>query len=139
MNLFGLVLVTKSEGEIADTRPKPVQPWDPYLKTDVGRLERIQHQAARFITRDHKTREPGCITKMLNRFRITNTREKKNSPTSNIYVQMVEGLVPAILPSDFITKTRPKRLIKWLFFFSLVLVILNLFSILVMQPGSLVL
>ena len=86
--------------------------WDPYLKTDVDRLERIQHQVARFITGDYKTREPGCITKMLNRFRITNTREKKNSPTSNIYVQMVEGLVPAILPSDFITKTRPKRLIK---------------------------
>ena len=61
--------------------------WGPYLKTDVDRPERIQHQAARFITGDYKTREPGCITKMLNRSRITNTREKRNSPTSNIYVQ----------------------------------------------------
>jgi hypothetical protein len=39
--------------------------WVPYLKTDVDRLERIQYQAARFITCDYKTREPGCITKML--------------------------------------------------------------------------
>jgi hypothetical protein len=61
--------------------------WDPYLKTDVDRLECIQNQAARFITGDYKTREPGCITKNAHRSRITNAREKKNSPTSNIYVQ----------------------------------------------------
>jgi hypothetical protein len=39
--------------------------WDPYLKTDVDRLERIQHQAARFITGDYNAREPSCITKIL--------------------------------------------------------------------------
>jgi hypothetical protein len=38
--------------------------WDPYLITDIDSLE-VKHQVARFITGDYKTREPGCITKML--------------------------------------------------------------------------
>ncbi|KAK7089679.1 hypothetical protein V1264_024363 [Littorina saxatilis] len=39
--------------------------WDPYLRRDTERLERVQRQAARFITRDYKSRSPGCVTDML--------------------------------------------------------------------------
>ena len=39
--------------------------WDPYLKQDVDRLERVQRQAARFIKRDYRTRETGCVGHML--------------------------------------------------------------------------
>ena len=39
--------------------------WDPYLKQDIDKLERVQRQAARFITGDYKTREEGCATGML--------------------------------------------------------------------------
>ena len=39
--------------------------WDPYLKQDVDRLERVQRQATRFIKRDYRTRETGCVGHML--------------------------------------------------------------------------
>jgi hypothetical protein len=33
--------------------------WDPYTETNINRLERIQRQAARFITGDYRSREKG--------------------------------------------------------------------------------
>ena len=39
--------------------------WGPYYVKDIDRLEKVQHQAARFISGDYATREPGCISKML--------------------------------------------------------------------------
>lgn len=86
--------------------------WDPYLKTDVDRLERIQHQVARFITGDYKTREPGCITKMLIDLELPTLEKRRTAQRLIFMFKVVEGLVPAISPSDFVTKTRPKRLIK---------------------------
>ena len=38
--------------------------WDPYMKGDIDRLDRIQRSAARFITRDYKSRQEGCVTNM---------------------------------------------------------------------------
>ena len=39
--------------------------WDPYYQQDIVKLERVQRQAARFITKDDRTREPGCVNQML--------------------------------------------------------------------------
>ena len=39
--------------------------WDPYNQSDIDRLERIQRSAARFITRDYRSGQEGCVTKML--------------------------------------------------------------------------
>jgi hypothetical protein len=35
--------------------------WDPYTETNIKRLERIQRQAARFITGDYRSREEGSV------------------------------------------------------------------------------
>ena len=86
--------------------------WDPYLKTDVDRLERIQHQAARFITCDYKTREPGCITKMLIDLELPTLEKRRTAQRLQFMFKMIESLVPAMSPSDFVTKTKTKRLIK---------------------------
>jgi hypothetical protein len=85
--------------------------WAPYLKTDVDRLERI-HQAARFITGDNKTREPDCITKMLIDLELPTLEKRRTAQRLTFMFKVVKGLVPAISTSDFVSKTRPKRLIK---------------------------
>ena len=36
--------------------------WDPYLKTEIEQLEKIQRSAARFISKDYKSRHEGCVT-----------------------------------------------------------------------------
>jgi hypothetical protein len=85
---------------------------DPYLKTDVDRLERI-HQGARFITGDYKTIEPGCITKMLIDLELPTLEKRRTAQRLTFMFKVVEGLASAIAPSDFVSKTRPKRLIKY--------------------------
>ncbi|KAL8581063.1 hypothetical protein ACOMHN_012714 [Nucella lapillus] len=35
--------------------------WDPYYNQNSENLERVQRQAARFITEDYRTREPGVL------------------------------------------------------------------------------
>ena len=41
--------------------------WVPYmyLKCDIDRLDRVQRTAVRFITGAYKSRQEGCVTKML--------------------------------------------------------------------------
>ena len=39
--------------------------WDPYTKRDIDQLEKIQRSAARFITKDYKSRHDGCVTEMM--------------------------------------------------------------------------
>ena len=39
--------------------------WDPYLSRDIEKLERVQRQAAHFITGDYHSREEGGVTGML--------------------------------------------------------------------------
>jgi hypothetical protein len=36
--------------------------WNPYLKGDIDKLERIQNRGIRFIKKDHMSRGPGSIT-----------------------------------------------------------------------------
>jgi hypothetical protein len=38
--------------------------WNPYLKGDIEKLERIQNRAIRFVKKDYKSRETGAITRM---------------------------------------------------------------------------
>ena len=45
--------------------------WDPYLKQNVDRLEWVQRQAVRFIKKDYKSRESGCMGCMLQELKLT--------------------------------------------------------------------
>jgi hypothetical protein len=38
--------------------------WNPYLKGDIDKLERIQNRAISFVKKDYKSRETGAITRM---------------------------------------------------------------------------
>jgi hypothetical protein len=44
--------------------------WDPYTQQEITKLESIQRRGARFITKDYKSREEGCMTKMLNELNL---------------------------------------------------------------------
>ena len=39
--------------------------WDPYTLQQIYALERVQRQAARFVTGDYSNRDPGYVTRML--------------------------------------------------------------------------
>ena len=86
--------------------------WDPYYIQDINKLARIQKQAARFITGDYKSREEGCVTKMIHDLGLVSLQERRSFNCLVFFYKVVEGLVPAIPPEEFLRPTRQKRQIR---------------------------
>ena len=86
--------------------------WDPYLSRDIEKLEKVQRQAARFITGDYHSREEGSVTKMLETLELETLERRRSSCRLFFLFKVVEGLVPAINPEEFLKHQKPKRQIK---------------------------
>ena len=83
-----------------------------FLSIDIDKLERVLRQAARFITGDYKTREEGCVTRMLETLELSSLEQRRSINRLVFMFKVVEGLVPAIPPDDFLKPQKPKRQIK---------------------------
>ena len=62
----------------------------PYTETNINRLERIQRQAARFITGDYRSRE--CLQHACET-RSTRTQRDKNEPETYILAQILNQMI----------------------------------------------
>jgi hypothetical protein len=70
--------------------------WNPYLKGDIDKLERIQNRGIRFIKKDYRSREPGSITTMKRQLELETPEERRHSLRLILLYKVVEGLVPAL-------------------------------------------
>ena len=52
--------------------------WDPYLESDIDKLERIRRRAAKLIKGNYRSREPGCITRMLGEIGLQQLSERRS-------------------------------------------------------------
>ena len=86
--------------------------WDPYLQTDIGRLGRVQKSDARFITGDYRSRQEGCITRMLQDLDLPTLQERRRQQRLTFLYKMVKGYVPAINLEHYLKAQRPKRTIR---------------------------
>ena len=86
--------------------------WDPYLQQDIDKLEKTQRLAARFIVRDYKSREDGCVTKMLQDLKLPSLRERRRQIRLVMFYKVAMNLTPAIDPTEYLTPLRKKRQIK---------------------------
>ena len=88
--------------------------WDPHLEKDITKIEKIQRKAARFIKSDYKSRNPGCVTDMLNDLNLPTLQERrKDKRLSFLYnIGLQKGKVPAINPQEYLTPIKSKRQIK---------------------------
>ena len=86
--------------------------WDPYLQKDIGKLEKVQRRAARFITGDYISRDEGCVSQMLTSLNLPPLQERRKANRLIFFFKVVEGLVPAMQSHDFLTPVRGKRLVK---------------------------
>ena len=87
--------------------------WDPYLKKDIDRLERVQRQAARFITKDYKSREEGCVGKMLKDLGLPPLQERRKQQRLTTLYKISHGLVKAMPPDKYLTpETRNRRRLR---------------------------
>ena len=79
------------------------------LKKDIDRLERIQRQAARFITRDYFSRDPGCVTKMLKDLNLPTLQERRRNLRLSFLFKIAEGMLASLPPETYLTPMKNKR------------------------------
>ena len=84
--------------------------WDPHLKKDIDKLERVQRSAARFIAGNYRTTTPGFVTKILDQNQLPTLQSRREDLRLTFFFKIVKGLVPAIPPQTFLTPQQTGRL-----------------------------
>ena len=74
--------------------------WDPHTQQEINMLER-------FVAKDYRSTTPGFITGLLRKHELTTLQERQLQLRLGIFYKVVEGLVSAITPCDFITPQKP--------------------------------
>ena len=83
--------------------------WDPYLLRDTEKLKHVQRQATRFITGEYRSRKEGSVTKMLD---LQSLKNRWSTSRLVFFYKVVEGLVPAVSPEEFLQSVKQKQIIK---------------------------
>ena len=83
--------------------------WNPYLKDDIDKLERIQNRGICFIKKDYRSRGSGSIATMKRQLELETLEERRHSLHLILLYKVVEGSVPALPTADFVTTAKPKR------------------------------
>ncbi len=86
--------------------------WDPHFQKDIDSLERIQRRGVRFITNDYRSRDAGCVHRMMESQGLPElSRRRKDNRLTFLY-KIAEDKIPAIPPSLYLTEVRGKRNIR---------------------------
>ena len=86
--------------------------WDPHLEKDINKLENIQRKAARFITNNHHSREPGSMTNMLKDLGLQTLQRRRKENRLLLLFRISKDLIPAIDPQKYLIPLRNKRKIR---------------------------
>ena len=65
-----------------------------------------------FHQTDYKSRESGCVTNMLKELELKPPQERRKHIRLTMFYKVVEGLVPAIAPEDYLKEIRNTRKTK---------------------------
>ena len=73
----------------------------------------MQRQAARFIQKDYRSREPGCVTRMLDELNLPTLESRRRNQRLQLLKKINENSVPSLPPGHFLTPAnKSKRQIK---------------------------
>ena len=86
--------------------------WDPFTQNEIDKIERLQRKAARFITNDYHSREPGSMTNMLKNLDLPILQQRRKELRLTFLFKIVENLVPAIPKNNYLEEIKKKRNIK---------------------------
>jgi hypothetical protein len=86
--------------------------WDPFLKTDIDKFEKVQRKSARLITGDYRSRDAGCVTRRLGDLDMPTLQQRRRELRLVSIYKVVEGLDPAIPSFKHILPIRDKRRIQ---------------------------
>ena len=86
--------------------------WDPCIQQDINAIEKVQQQAARFITKDHRSRESGCVTS-LDRLNLPTLQQRREIDRLIYMFKIMGSTVRAINADEYSSFTKgPKDTIK---------------------------
>ena len=83
--------------------------WDPNNKQDPETLERVQRQAARFIIKYYRTREPGCVNLMLLDLNLPPLADHRRQARLGLMFKIAGDHIPAIPPQSYLTPVSADR------------------------------
>ena len=83
--------------------------WDLYIQSDIDRLKIIQRPTARFINRDYRSRQEGCVTNMRQDLDLPTLQERRLQQRQTFLFKVVKGHVPAINIEHYLKAQRPQR------------------------------
>ena len=83
--------------------------WDPYLQSDIDKIEKVQWKAVRFISDDYKSRVRGCVSRMLKDLELPLLQERRKQLRLTFMFKVVEGLMPVIPSSTYFEPVPNKR------------------------------
>jgi hypothetical protein len=78
--------------------------WDPYLQSDIDKIEKVQWKAVRFISDDYKSRVRGCVSRMLKDLELPLLQERRKQLRLTFMFKVVEGFMPAIPSSTILSQ-----------------------------------
>ena len=70
--------------------------WEPFVQSDIHKIEKVQRKAARFISGDYKSRYRGCVTRMLKSHELPLLEERRKQLNLTFVFTVVEVLTNAI-------------------------------------------
>jgi len=65
-----------------------------------------------FITKDYKSREEGCMTKMLNELNLPTLQSRRQKQRLIFFYKLAEGQIPAMPPALFVKYQKSKHQIR---------------------------
>ena len=83
--------------------------WDPHTKENIDRIEKVQRQAARFIQKDYRSREPGCVTRMLEELKLPPLETRRRNQRLQLLKKIKNDNVPSMPPGHFLTPANKSR------------------------------
>jgi len=84
--------------------------WDPYLQSDIDKIEKVQWKAVRFISDDYKSWVRGCVSRMLKDLELPLLQERRKQFRLTFMFKVVEGLMLAIaIPSSTYFEPVPNK------------------------------
>ena len=69
--------------------------WDPHVQEEIDKIEGIQRRAARYIKRDYQSRNPGCVTAMLQELDLPLLQERRRQNRLTFLFKII-GRLPGI-------------------------------------------
>ena len=66
--------------------------WDPHIQQDIDKLERVQRRAARFISKDFRSKQKGCVTKMLQTHNLPTLQQRIQDIRLTMFFKVYRGI-----------------------------------------------